>query len=520
MIMTAMMVGSCGGDQSGSGSSTNMTKGPIRPPSVADQFYPGDRTALAKVVDRFIQAANPPAFDGVPVAFLVPHAGYVFSGGVAAYSYKALKGREITDVILIGNSHHFGFTKGAVYARGAYRTPLGDVPVNEDLARCVIASTPLLEENPMPHGQEHSLEVQLPFLQRTLGDFRIVPILMSQFSMTQCKAIGEGIAKAIQNSGQADKIMIVNSSDMSHYPRKADADRVDRGALKVLEQFDPEALAEYMLEQLNDRIPHLACVFCGEESLYATMFAAKALKADTATVLHYANSGDVSGDEDRVVGYGAAVFSRAGNDKAKEKKSEEKTKAVDSSPAQEFSISSENQAWLLGLARQSIDVYLTSNRLANIRSHDEALMVPAAVFVTLTQRGQLRGCIGTTEPRAPLYQAVLELAVAAAVEDPRFPPVNRKELNQIHIEISVLSPLQKVENADAIIPGKHGVVVRRGGRSGLFLPQVWEHFPGPDRKAEFLGELCRQKAGLADDAWKDPKTELLVFTVAAFEEKK
>mgnify|MGYP003880239451 CR=1 FL=1 len=183
----------------------------------------------------------------------------------------------------------------------------------------------------------------------------------------------------------------------------------------------------------------------------------------------------------------------------------------------DFVLKPENQKRLLEIARQSIAAQLGGQPPPRVAVADPELTTPAAVFVTLTQRGQLRGCIGTTEPRAPLHQAVAELAVEAAVRDPRFPPLTMAELPGTHIEISVLSPLRRVKSAEEIQPHVHGVVVRRGFRSGLFLPQVWEHFA---KKEDFLNELCWQKAHLEPGAWKDPATELYVFTVFAFEEEK
>jgi hypothetical protein len=242
------------------------------------------------------------------------------------------------------------------------------------------------------------------------------------------------------------------------------------------------------------------------------MYAAKELGADKAQILHYENSGDVTGDRTRVVGYGAAAFYKKGTalESGKNKSKTEKKMSG-------FDISEKNQKELLKVARLSIENNLKTKQYSNYKTSDPELLTPAAVFVTLTINGNLRGCIGTTEPHAPLYEAVNQLAVAAAVEDYRFAPLTLNELAKTRIEISVLSPLTKVASADEIKEGVNGVVVRRGGKSGLFLPQVWEQIP---KKEEFLNELCWQKAGLEPAAWKDPQTELYTFTVFAFEEPK
>lgn len=182
-----------------------------------------------------------------------------------------------------------------------------------------------------------------------------------------------------------------------------------------------------------------------------------------------------------------------------------------------FSVSEKNQKELLSIARQAIEHYLKNGKEKRFESKDAEMMAPGAVFVTLTQKGQLRGCIGTLEPRSALFQAVADYAVAAAVNDGRFNPLTLQELPVTHIEISVLSPMERVKSAADIKQNVHGVVVKQGFRSGLFLPQVWEHF---SKKEDFLDELCRQKAHLPANAWQDPKTELLIFTVSAFEEPK
>jgi AmmeMemoRadiSam system protein A len=250
------------------------------------------------------------------------------------------------------------------------------------------------------------------------------------------------------------------------------------------------------------------------------MYAARGLGATTARVLKYMNSGDTAGNKSRAVGYGAAVFLRpirsleVKGGEAMKPQSTNSAEAADR--AEGFSVSEKNQKLLLQLARQSIEQFLRTRTRPELKVSDPELTNEAAVFVTLTEGRQLRGCIGTTEPRAPLCEAVSQMAVAAAVEDRRFEPLSLDELGRTHIEISVLSPLKRVKSAEEIQPGVHGVVVRRGWRSGLFLPQVWEHF---SKKEDFLDELCAQKAHLDPGAWREAQTELCVFTVFAFEEK-
>lgn len=184
-----------------------------------------------------------------------------------------------------------------------------------------------------------------------------------------------------------------------------------------------------------------------------------------------------------------------------------------------FSIPAESCELLLALARKSLEKYLKNKEVIDFSADKNSeLMSFAAVFVTLTKKGALRGCVGTTDPQYPLCEAVVRMSLAAALHDSRFFPLTLEELPETKIEISVLSPFKKIETAGDIIPGEHGVFVQKDGKSGLFLPQVWQHFKGKNAKTEFLNELCLQKAGLPQSAWKDPLTELFVFTVFSFED--
>ena len=280
----------------------------IRKPAVAGQFYPQDPKELTKTIKDALANVPDSGVQGTPVAFLVPHAGYVFSAQTAAYSYHELSLHRIKNVILIGNSHNFPLECGAVFPEGHFKTPVGTVEINRELAGKIIKNSALFEANIAPHIPEHSLEVQIPFLQTVLKDFRIVPILLGSFSMAQCRDAGEAIAKAVLELGIADKTVIVISSDMSHYPAEQAARSADQEALKALEKFDPLLLQKTINGLMTRGIAELHCVYCGEESVYTGMYASKALGAKTVKVLNYSNSAKVSGDPSRVVGYGAAAF--------------------------------------------------------------------------------------------------------------------------------------------------------------------------------------------------------------------
>ncbi|MFN3966615.1 MAG: AmmeMemoRadiSam system protein B [Endomicrobiia bacterium] len=484
----------------------------MRQPAVSGQFYPSDKESLQKTIQTFL--SNVPSFikESAPseiYGIIVPHAGYIFSGQVAGYGFKILEGKNYDTVILIGQSHHYYLSKAVLFDGDGFSTPLGNVLTDKEFISKLSKKSEIFEINNHAHIPEHSLEVELPFLQVVLKNkFKIVPILVSSFSIEKCKEIAESIVSII-NTFPNKKFLFVISTDMSHYPKYEDANLVDREALKTLEKFDPELLKKTNDSILSKGYKNLSCVFCGEQAVLTGMYATKILGADTAKVLYYANSGDVPryGDMSRVVGYCAVAFG-VSKEKILQKKEAEKMP--------EFSISEKNQKILLELARRTIKEYLGSKKIPPFETDDPELKAPSAVFVTLNKFHNLRGCIGTTVPQLPLYQAVQQMAIASAFEDYRFSPVSESELKDIKIEISVLSPLKKVKSADEIKPNVHGVVVRRGGRSGLFLPQVWEHF---SKKEDFLNELCYQKAGLNPDAWRDPSTELYIFTVFAFEEE-
>ncbi|MFH2070984.1 MAG: AmmeMemoRadiSam system protein B [Elusimicrobiota bacterium] len=525
----------------------------IRQPAVSGQFYPSDAGELKRIVSSLLDDVPPSInqkIDGKIIGIIAPHAGYVFSGHVAAYGFKAVEGKNYDTVVIIGQSHHSYLNKAAIYSGGGFRTPLGDVHTDTELIEQIVklAGPELVEKNDVPHVPEHSLEVLIPFLQVIMPPdsphgavhseraaartttaaentykFRIVPILVGQFSIDTCKRIAEKIVETAKTT-PGKKILYVISTDMSHYPEYSEAVRADTSALEVLKKYAPKLLAKHNEKLLSKGTRNLSCVLCGEQAVIIGMYVTKMLGANKVNVLQYANSGDIPryGDKSRVVGYCSVAFVQTGKSaSADEHVSPEHGGVIDAllkkkGETKMFSVTDKNQKELLVLARKTIMEFLKTRKPPHYETTDAEITKPAAVFVTLKKKGHLRGCIGTTVPQLPLYETVQRMAAASAFEDHRFSPVSEKELADIKIEISVLSPMTRVQSAEEIIPHKHGVVVRSGGRSGLFLPQVWEHFSNKD---EFLGELCSQKAGLKPDAWKDADTELYAFTVFAFEEK-
>jgi len=483
---------------------------PVRKAAVAGGFYPGDKTALTKYVDTLLRQANPPKIMEPIRAIMVPHAGYIYSGPVAAYAYKELEGRDIQTVILIGNSHSHSFDGIAIYTKGAFETPLGLVPIDEAFTEKLLAADPVIVDRPDAHEGDHVLEVQLPFLQRVLKDFKIVPILFSGDSPELTRKLA-GILSPLLN----DKTLIVASTDMSHYPAYTDAAAADKKNLDAIltgkmENFDAT------LQALDaENIPQAETFLCSPSGVRVAMLLSQNSEALQPVLLKYANSGDTAGDKGRVVGYGAIAFVAKQNatPAAPPPVTEERKSSAD-----ENGLTPQEKEELLKIARSTVESYVQTGKVPDFSPASPALKRPLGAFVTLKENGELRGCIGRFDPSGPLYVMVQQMAVAASSEDPRFNPVSTNELGKLEYEISVLSPLRKIASADEIELGKHGVQVSKNFHQGVFLPQVatetgWS-------KEEFLEELCSQKAGLPRNCWKDPKVNLQVFTAEVFSEEK
>ncbi len=470
--------------------------GSAREPAVAGKFYPSNPKELARRVDAWLSVpkdAGRPA--GKVLAVISPHAGYDFSGRVAGMSYWFLDAGYDT-VVILGTGHYAPVRGAALLASDDYSTPLGKVPTDRALAMELIKSSPLFKDDPAAHEKEHSIEVQLPFLQRRLKKpFKLLAATLNTGNLATAEAVGRALAAALKGR----KALIVMSSDFSHYPRKAVAAESD-GAMKLaIESMAPALVwttAHYILAK---NIQNLVTCACGEAAIEAGMTAAKLLGAKSFTPLALSDSSSESGEAgpESVVGYMSGVFTDAGK------------------PADLVLSGAERQA-LLKEARRTLERVFAGEPQPAGLDPDPRLDLPGSVFVTLKEDGKLRGCVGTVEPDMTLVDAVRFAAFSAAFRDRRFGPLGKEELGGVSIEVSVLSPLTPVKARD-IKPGKEGVVVAGNGHSGLFLPQVWKELPGKDA---FMGELCSQKAGLPRDCWKQKGTELYSFTVDAFREKK
>jgi AmmeMemoRadiSam system protein A len=347
---------------------------------------------------------------------------------------------------------------------------------------------------------EHAIEVQLPFLQLVLGKFNLVPIVIGDQDWATCQVLAE----ALQKSLKGKNVLLVASSDLSHYHPYNEAVRLDSTVIKHVNSYDAEGLFDDLGAGL--------CEACGGSPIATAMLAAKGLGADKAKVVKYANSGDVTGDKSAVVGYLAAViYNSNATSKSEEKKESEKEGA-------DLGLSAKDKTTLMYIARTTIENSVKGEKVPEFEVDSPILKEKRGAFVTIRKHGQLRGCIGYIEGIKPLYQTVRLMAEAAALNDTRFNPVSPEELPSLDLEISVLTPLKKISNVNEIEIGKHGVLLKNGYNQGVFLPQVATE-QGWDRTT-FLNELCF-KAGVYDpNCWKAKDAELYIFSAEVFEEEK
>lgn len=468
----------------------------IKEADLAGSWYTSSKAELENQLKGYLDAANPETIDGPILAVIVPHAGYAYSGPVAAYSFKAIQGKGIKTVIVVGFSHRKFFDGIAIYDKGSWKTPLGNIQIDETLAK-EIMKNPKVRFNPDLFREENSVEMQIPFIQTALKGVKIVPIAFGTQNYEEARSLADTIGAVLKYKND---ILILASTDMSHYHSYDEANSIDKHTINTLNKL--KAKEFYDEGRLG------ACELCGLMPVTTALLVAQNLGYDKIKTLKYANSGDITGDKGKVVGYLSAAIYR-----------EIPKSMVDSPKIKEEGarmLNDSQRKKLLQIARESIIGYVKDGRRKQFVEKDPILNRPMGAFVTLHKAGELRGCIGNMAGQGPLYQTVADMAIEAATGDPRFQHLSPAEIDGIKIEISALSPLQKVKNIDEIkIPG-HGVIVRKGFRSAVYLPQVatetgWS-------KEEFLTSLCAHKAGFAPDAWKDPAMELYMFTAEVFGE--
>ncbi len=458
----------------------------VRRPAVAGLFYPGDARELTLTVDQLLAGVAPRRIDGHVVALVSPHAGYAFSGHVAAHGYAVLRRQRPKRIVLIAPSHVEAFSGAAVFAGQAYATPLGEVPVDrsfaEQLVRSGAAKFSWSGHGPTAGGRgEHALEVQLPFLQRVLGSFEIVPIVCGDRNLTTSRCLGSALADLMD-----EDTVVVASSDLSHYHPYEKAQILDRRVSDFLSSWD------YL--SLHGSLEAGECEACGSGPIIAAMIAAQQVGGDSVTLLHSANSGDVAPfRREEVVGYLSAVLTRSGQEFV----------------SQSASLSGEDKERLMEIARESVRRAVTGEDPLDTSREAPSLQLPGAVFVTLRLEGRLRGCIGSVVAREPLAKAVASAAAAAALRDPRFAPVSARELTRIDCHISVLTPFRLLRDPSKVEVGRQGLMIELNARRGLLLPQVaveqaWD-------RETFLQQTCL-KAGLEPTAWQDPGSAVYVFS--------
>jgi hypothetical protein len=476
---------------------------------LAGEWYTADKNALSKELTRYLDEAKVPEIEGNIIGLICPHAGFRYSGPVAAYSYNVVKQKNPSLVILIGFSHRkFYPGKIAVLNDEYFFTPLGKVQVDRTLTKKIMENNHNVDEFPDIFSSENAIEMQIPFIQLTVPDVQLVVLALCDQRKNNCERLADILYKELKGR---DDYVLISSSDMCHFLTYENANIKDSKTIEIIRQLDPEAFyASCMKEKRPDKL------MCGYGATYTLMMVSEKLGADKVDILKYANSGDVSGNKDRVVGYLSALFLDSNTEKPGKKTGKKNVKnKVKNEGKNMFDDNQREQ--LLNIARVSIKEYLETGDKFEPEVSDSLLKENMGAFVTLHLNGKLRGCIGHMLATEPLYKTVRDMAIAASARDPRFTPLNITELSDIDLEISVLTPMRKVENYDAInIPG-HGVMVKQGFRSGVYLPQVADE-TGWTRD-EFMNSLCAHKAGIAADAWKKGDCDIYVFTAEVFGEK-
>jgi hypothetical protein len=458
------------------------------------KFYPRDKKELNRVLEDFLKRDKRIILEGKLKALIVPHAGYIFSGKTAGYAYREIYPEDIKVVIILGANHRYPGDKAYIYPEGYFQTPLGKIKVDERIVKILTESCKLLEINKEAHKLEHSIEVQLPFLQKVLVDFTIVPIIVGRLDIQECKILGRALSDLLKK----DNFLLIASSDLSHYPEYKIAKEVDNLVIREILRVDPDSLI-LKINEINERnIPNLACLLCGKEAVLTLLYAMKFLDIEEGKLLHYTNSGEIWNKKEEVVGYAAISFRK------------------EYLELKELNLNNKEKKELLNIARRSIDYYLKKGKILDYTPKSRKLFKKYAAFVTLKKNGRLRGCIGSILPEYPLYQNIIYMAYQAAFEDSRFSKVSLDELKDIDIEISILSPLKRIKDVSEIEMGKDGVVLEYRDRFGLFLPQVaietgWS-------RERFLNELCWQKLKLPPDSWKEKKMNIYTFRVISIKE--
>jgi AmmeMemoRadiSam system protein B/AmmeMemoRadiSam system protein A len=420
----------------------------IRPPVVAGQFYPDSpdylRSVIAEMVDRGAEKVE-------AIGLVCPHAGYAFSGPVAGATISRV---NLKDTFILVGPNHTGYGKPlSIMADGSWKTPLGEVEIDSELAKHILSISSYLVDDELAHLSEHSLEVQLPFLQYLKPDIKIVPIVLAYTGMPVYKEIGLEIARAIKELNR--QVVILASSDMTHYESQESAKEKDTQAIDAILSLDED--------ELMRRVEELNISMCGYAPTVVLISAARELGANKAELVRYQTSGDTTGDYTSVVGYAGVIIT--------------------------------GMSPLVQLARSAVEAYVTEGTVPEVQEFTPEMEGKAGVFVSIHKQGELRGCIGTYQPTQPdVAREVITNAVGSATRDPRFPSIVPDELGDLDYSVDVLTPPEPVQSMDELDIKKYGVIVESDFRRGLLLPDL----EGVSSVQEQV-DICRLKAGIAPD---------------------
>lgn len=462
-------------------------------PKHAGSFYPADKATLLSTLESLFNEAEKPGSSSDAV--ISPHAGYIFSGKVAASAFNQInKNKKYDNVFVITSSHSYRFDGASVLTGKNYTTPLGEIATNKSLTAELVKKYSFFYTIIEAHQKDHSLEVQLPFIQYYLNHQPLlVPIIIGDNDFETSKKIANALSPYFN-----EKNLFVISSDFSHFPEYEDAIEVDRNTAEAICKNDIDVFTEALKINSKKDIKNLSTDICGSTAVMC-LLAMTENKDYNYNIIDYQNSGDsVYGDKDRVVGYYAISVTKAKNN---------------------FELKDSEKEFLLKTARKSIEYSVIKDEqytpeLNDFMGNDTNLNARLGVFVTLMLDGKLRGCLGRFSSDKNLPETVAELSVASANSDYRFKPVNESELDRLKIEISVLSPMRKITSIDEITVGKHGICIKYGSKSGTFLPEVavnmnWDVM-------EFVENCAVNKAGIKKEELKN--ADIFVYETLKFSE--
>ncbi len=453
----------------------------------AGSYFPDKKEELERVIlkalsssDKIVSYKNNRHLFGI----ISPHAGYNYSGSVAGEAYKRLIGKENLTAIIISNSHYYPIDGISIYPAGSFKTPLGEVNIDSQLSLRLMKSMDFIRFYPQSFEREHPIDTQIPFLQMTIKNLKILPLVIGRINEKERNQLISFLKDLILSN--PDKYLIVASSDMSHYHNYQRAEIMDHTTIKKIKELDVDELSECLFRK--------NCELCGYDAVIILMELTKILNG-RVEFLKYLNSGDTVGNKERVVGYSAFAF-YLNEDNPPLTTAEKKT--------------------LLKIARKTLERYITSSEIPDLVPDDNRLLKKGAVFITLKKNGIQRGCMGTLESNHPLYLTVSEMTIQASTRDPRYKPLRENELKDISLEISYIEEVKEIKNLEEIEIGKHGIHLCKGLNCATFLPQVaiennWD-------RDEFLRRLSI-KAGLSPSAYKDKDTKIYIFSAQVFSEE-